>query len=249
MSKLGYTFYPKDWNSSDAVFELTLEERGFYRELIDLAMLNDNKSKININVWSRKYNASKEVLNDILKVLEKLNLISIKKNETLFVPSCETRLDLVRGGRKGGKTSKKLVAKSKPPKKPVTKPNEKEVEKEIEIEVEKEIEVENEVEVNYTESEFLQRWKDARMYYDKKPTNISKLSTFESVNFRNICNVYNKEQIEQAIAGLFQQNTFKTTRLRPTHFLEFEHFEKYLTCFMTKEKLFNDKYTKKIERI
>jgi hypothetical protein len=48
---------------------------------------------------------------------------------------------------------------------------------------------------------------------------------------------------------MFQQKTFKATRLRPTHFLELEHFEKYLTCFTTKEKLYDDKYKKPIDRI
>mgnify|MGYP000521508741 CR=1 FL=1 len=35
MAKLGYTWYPKDWGNSDSVFELSLSERGLYREFID----------------------------------------------------------------------------------------------------------------------------------------------------------------------------------------------------------------------
>jgi hypothetical protein len=46
MSKLGYTWYPKDWGNSDSVFELSLCERGLYREFIDFAMLNDNKTEL-----------------------------------------------------------------------------------------------------------------------------------------------------------------------------------------------------------
>ena len=50
--------------------------------------------------------------------------------------------------------------------------------------------------------------------------------------------------------GMFQQKTYLKTRLRPTHFLKREHFETYLTCFTTNEKLFEDnKYKKPIERI
>ena len=56
--KLGYTWYPKDWGNSESVFELSLAERGLYRELIDLAMLNNNQTEIKKDVWSRKFGVS-----------------------------------------------------------------------------------------------------------------------------------------------------------------------------------------------
>ena len=135
MSKLGYTFYPKDWASDEKVFELLLHERGLFRELIDLAMLNDNKTKINHSVWCRKYAITENELDTILITLVDKELIEINKN-TLFIPSCEKRLSLVRAGRKGGK--------NKPTVKPTPKPNSKPLVKQIEIEKkrkEKEIEV------------------------------------------------------------------------------------------------------------
>ena len=47
-----------------------------------------------------------------------------------------------------------------------------------------------------------------------------------------------------------KQKTLPTVRLRPTHFLKINYFEQYLTCFTTKEKLFEDKkYKKQIDRI
>lgn len=101
----------------------------------------------------------------------------------------------------------------------------------------------------YTQQQFLKRWKDARLHFDEQPTNISKLLPHELRNFENIKRLYTPKQIEQAIQGLFQQQTYKSTRLRPTHFLELEHFEKYLTCFVTKEKLFENKNKKHKERI
>lgn len=106
----------------------------------------------------------------------------------------------------------------------------------------KETDVNNSLETktikDFTEEQFLQRWKDARMYYDKHPTYISELLTHESINFKKIKRTYTGDQIQQAIQGLFKQDTFKSIRLRPSHFLNLEHFEKYLTCFDTKEKLF-----------
>lgn len=117
MAKLGYTWYPKDWGSSDGVFELNLSERGLYRELIDLAMLNDNKTEIKLDVWSRKFAIDIDGLKSILGKLSLLGLIEITE-DNLFIPSCESRLNLVRGGSNGGK-------KSKPPVKPDSKPNDK----------------------------------------------------------------------------------------------------------------------------
>tara|TARA_R110001632_G_scaffold228177_1_gene363186 strand:- start:38 stop:712 length:675 start_codon:yes stop_codon:yes gene_type:complete len=140
MSKLGYTWYPKDWGNSEAVFELTLEERGLYRELIDMAMLNDNTTECNYNVWSRKFNID---FDDILVLLDKIaevNLIEYVINEdenikdTIFIPSCEPRLKLSRGGKNGGIKSRK----SKPTVKPIvslvennSKPTPNQIEKKV----------------------------------------------------------------------------------------------------------------------
>lgn len=100
----------------------------------------------------------------------------------------------------------------------------------------------------YTEKDFLERWKSARLHYDKKPTNISKLTAIESVDFNNILKIYLPKQIDEAIGGLFAQDTYKDTRLRPSHFLRLENFEKYLTCWQTNEVLFPKK-TKAAERL
>lgn len=131
MGKLGYTWYPKDWGNSDAVFELTLSERGFYRELIDMAMLNDNTIKWNAKLWSRKFNCTEDEIVTIADRLDELGLTESrffdyqdKDMDTMdwvFIPSCEPRLNLVRGGRKGGK--------NKPTPKPIVKPTPKPIAK------------------------------------------------------------------------------------------------------------------------
>lgn len=136
MSKLGYTWYPKDWGNSENVFELNLCQRGLYRELIDLAMLNDNQTEIKHEVWSRKFGVSINELNVILSVLVGAKLIEIY-DHLLIIPSCEARLNLVRGGKKGGE--------SKPTPKPMPKPTPKPTPKQIETKSklkEKEIEIE-----------------------------------------------------------------------------------------------------------
>ena len=101
-----------------------------------------------------------------------------------------------------------------------------------------------------TEEVFLKRWCEARTHYDNQPTFIKKLTSFERVDFEELRKDYELLDFERAMQGLFQQSTFPKTRLRPSHYLKREHFETYLTCFATKEKLFSDnKYKKPVERI
>ena len=120
-TKLGYTWYPKDWGNSESVFEMNLCERGLYRELIDLAMLNDNKTEIKLDVWSRKFDITIDELNAILSKLITLEVIFIDDN-SLFIPSCESRLNLSRGGKKSKPTETSLNNLSKPISKPLSKP-------------------------------------------------------------------------------------------------------------------------------
>lgn len=142
MAKLGYTWYPKDWGNSESVFELSLSERGLYREFIDLAMMNDNKTEIKKSVWCRKFCVSIEDLDIILNKLLSLKLVEYR-GDFLFIQSCESRLNMVRGGSVGGKKSKGSV---KPIDKGIAKPiasllkkNIKGIVNQIEIETKKEI--------------------------------------------------------------------------------------------------------------
>ena len=130
------------------------------------------------------------------------------------------------------------------------------VEVEYEVETKEESEGEGEIKTptktnDLTVEVFLNRWKDARMFYDKKPTNITKLNTWELIDFNELKKTYSLKDFEKAMQGLFQQKTLPTVRLRPTHFLKLNYFEQYLTCYSTKEKLFEDKkpFKKPIERI
>ena len=131
MAKLGYTWYPKDWGNSESVFELSLSERGLYRELIDLAMLNDNTTEVKKEVWVRKFYVTIDELNFILCKLISLNLIEINDN-ILFIQSCESRLKLVRGGSKGGKNSKPTPKPTPKPFESLDEKNEKPTPKQIE---------------------------------------------------------------------------------------------------------------------
>lgn len=132
--KLGYTFYPKDWQTSDAVFELNLAERGFYRELIDLAMLNDNSTEIKIDVWSRKYNVSIEELETIINKLIELKLVLLKSDK-FYIPSCEKRINIktrnANNGAKGGAPKGNANALKTTQIQPKNNPNSTKIESEV----------------------------------------------------------------------------------------------------------------------
>ncbi len=190
MAKLGYTWYPKDWGNSESVFELTLIERGLYRELIDMAMQNDNKTIVNVKVWARKFGSTETEIESILITLDNLKLIEIKK-EILFIPSCENRLKLVRGGSNGGK-------KSKPSSKPNTKPfesleenNEKPSSNQIEIESKKEIEIENKENKNnifYTELINSESWLENTSMQNTPKFNLVQVKK-KLLDFKNELNI------------------------------------------------------------
>jgi hypothetical protein len=146
MSKLGYTWYPKDWGTSEKVFELTLIERGLYRELIDMAMLNDNKTQINAKVWARKFGSTEDEVEGILITLTELGLVQIN-NDYLFIPSCESRLNLSRGGKKSKPLKTTILnLKNQKPIEPISEPIPEPISEQIEKK-EKEKEIENKIEV------------------------------------------------------------------------------------------------------
>jgi len=165
MAKLGYTWYPKDWGNSESVFELSLSERGLYREFIDLAMMNDNKTEIKKNVWCRKFCVSIQDLEVILSKLLLLKLIEYKGN-ILFIKSCESRLNMVRGGSNGGK-------KSKPNSKGIVKPIESlllknEKPNSNQREIEKEIETKNNNDKIYSELIISESWIESTAMHSRQ---------------------------------------------------------------------------------
>lgn len=163
MAKQGYTFYPKDWGNSESVFELNLSERGLYREFIDLAMLNDNCTEIKKSVWCRKFAVSIDELESILSKLLDLNLIEYRDN-ILFIPSCENRLNLVRGGKRGGEANK-------PTPKPIVKPIPKPTPKQIEIESKIEKEKESKSEIDFLNKSFFNELQNSESWIEVNAKN------------------------------------------------------------------------------
>lgn len=106
--KQGYTWYPKDWVSSEELFELTWDQRGVYRELIDRAYMSDNRIPKKVDVWSRQWVLDPITIGNCIFDLNIKGLI-IDKGEYIEIPSVQKRLDVYsqksKAGRKGGNVS------------------------------------------------------------------------------------------------------------------------------------------------
>ena len=132
MKKLGYTWYPNDWRTDEKVFNMSLELRGFYREFIDFAYQNDNNFAKNQKYWCRMLGINKRKFDTLFDLLLSVDLI-MEKDGKYYIPSVEPRIQLIRGGRKGGKISKgPLMPIGKPDSKPDNKQRETERETETE---------------------------------------------------------------------------------------------------------------------
>ena len=220
MGKLGYTFYPKDWNNSEQVFQLNLEERGLYRELIDLAMLNDNNTEVKLKVWSRKFDCNTETLNTILITLAELDLIEINDKKILFIPSCENMLILSRAGRKGGKKTQENKPTPKPTVKPTPKPIAKQREKKLK---EKKV-----IGVDVVKK-FLDWFNNQKLKHTGKVGSFKSLSKTDINNLNQLTEDYDPKDFNDAIPSLFASVWAKETNNQtPTHFLRVDNFNKFL---------------------
>jgi hypothetical protein len=101
MSKLGYTWYPKDFASDPDVMLMTSAERGIYRDLIDLAYLTDNCIKYSIEALSRYTNG------DIQDIKTVLNIKGKKVGDYWKIPSCDKRLTIIKRNYENGKKPKR----------------------------------------------------------------------------------------------------------------------------------------------
>jgi hypothetical protein len=110
MARLGYTFYPKDWRSSMNVSQLNLQERGFYRELIDECFIqNSFKIKINCKSFTRIHQLNSRSFARLLaKLHESLLIVCPNFDQTLpeveiLIPSVSHRLGVIKDASNGGK--------------------------------------------------------------------------------------------------------------------------------------------------
>lgn len=89
---------------------------------------------------------------------------------------------------------------------------------------------------SYSESDFLEDWTIIRKSTRNLPTHIKKLSTHESVEFNKAINDYSRDEIREAMRGLFMQEqiNFNSMITQPNHFLE--NIGKYYNAFKSGDK-------------
>jgi hypothetical protein len=256
-----FKFFCSEWNDGDVTLE-NHETQGLFINICSYYW--SNECNLHLDKLLKRFRGCDEIISDLIAAL----LIKVNEDRVISInfldEQRDERLERSKIRSKGGKASaeKRRLAKIEQDANIV--PTEKQHvlnssstqvqvlrrEEKREEEIRTDVETPPQINTNLTEEVFIKRWCDARTYYDKVPTHIKRLTTFEQVDFRELVKDYTLKDFEKAVAGLFQQKTFPKTRLRPTHFLKREHFETYLTCFTTKEKLFEDKkYKKQIDRI
>jgi hypothetical protein len=99
-----------------------------------------------------------------------------------------------------------------------------------------------------SETEFIDIWKRARKYYDKKECGFDKLQPFEKQCFNQLLkDGFKYKDFEFAVAGLFFQDTVPPVRVRPDWLLKPENFSKMLDCWKNKTKIFSNKKEIKAE--
>lgn len=96
MSKLGYTWYPRDFASDPDVMLMTSSQRGIYRDLIDLAYQTQNCIKYSLEALSRYTNG------DLQDIQEVLTLKGEKINDYWKIPSCDKRISIINRNKENG---------------------------------------------------------------------------------------------------------------------------------------------------
>lgn len=152
--KLGYTWYPKDFISDPDVMFMTSSQRGVYRDLLDLAYMNDNLIKYNVQMLAKYTNSDEETVQSVIDIK------CIKTDQGYSIPSCEKRMNLAEKNRENGKKGGRPT-ENKNPKitqvKPKNNPSnnhevsedktQTERQREREIEYKREIEIKSECEI------------------------------------------------------------------------------------------------------
>ena len=106
--KLGYTWYPKDFISDPEIMMMCPAQRGVYRDLIDLAYMNDNKIKYSIDQLCKYTGADEQLLQTVL------NMKAKKEDGYWVIPSCDQRIKLAQKSRENGKKGGRPKTQNKP---------------------------------------------------------------------------------------------------------------------------------------
>lgn len=149
MQKLGFTFYPKDWWTSDSFYALNPFERYIYLELLFMMYLNDGF------VANDKVNVERRLLTTIKdEVWVKITDLLVKDGDKLTHLSVNSRMKKTLANRENGKKGGRPKGSTKKPKKPKPETHAK-TQKNPPLEREREREIEKKENVNARALHFL----------------------------------------------------------------------------------------------
>lgn len=154
-------------------------------------------------------------------------------------------------GKKGGRPNKAEKQKDKEnpkkPKKPTgliqnplepKKPdsdNDSDNDNDSEKDNEKDIEILNHVQID--KFQFLEIWNKARVHFKVAKESNANMFPYQSINdLKDLTEVYNKEDFQKALTGLMKQkgSFAKGFKSNIKHFLQPDHFERYLDAYNNK---------------
>lgn len=161
MTHLGFTFYPKDWWTSDSFYTLNPSERYIYLEL--LFMMYDNGGSIKNDKVRVERRLCTTIKDDVwLKITD----LMVEDGDQLTHNSVNKRLRKAvanrENGKKGGRPKKQENETYQKPKKP-----KKETQKNPPFKRESEIENESEIEIKNKEEKFKKEFPFAEVIFMK----------------------------------------------------------------------------------
>jgi hypothetical protein len=221
-TKLGYTFYPKDFISDPDVMMMNPNERGIYRDLIDLAYMNDNEIKYTLTQLAKYCNATEKEVEQILLLKGK------QVGKIWTIPSCNKRMVKILSNRDNG-------GKGGRPKKPKQNPNDNPTNNLSETQTERQIEIESKIKEKetkgkeFTTDQFLKWFNETRTKYLEIPSNCNMLTYDDKINLNQLTKHFDGKQFNIALLNLCNdQWANENNMVIPKHFLNLDNFNKYV---------------------
>lgn len=250
MSKLGYTWYPKDFISDPDVMFMTSSERGVYRDIIDLAYMSENMIKYSIDMLARYTNS------DVETVQKVLDMKGEKSGDFWTIPSCDKRIELAEKNRINGAKGGRPKTQTKPKQNPdltQTEPKAKGKEKEKEKE-------NNNTDANAPDgvtfssrcSKFIAHFnnlKGDKVNADNKPTGYRINDKVKRSLKARIKDGYSADDISTALTNALQDSYHVETNgkyITPEFILRADKLEKYLNSPISKKPAEQDDYLERL---
>jgi hypothetical protein len=228
---LGFMFYPQDWWTSDSFYEFNQEERYTYLECLFYMYLNNGYLPLSREQFARRLRTQIKP-----KTWEKITQMLTCTNLGYTHPSVKKRRTRAETSRENGK----LGGRPRKPENPaINLPFKYNIKERKKTQKETVSDGKEKVSFGYTHTEFLKDWNSLRTEHLKKPSYLNRMGNDDDKrNFEDLKTDYSKEDIQNALIGLFKQkhlpNGNTTMQSNPAHFLKY--FNSYLTAYHDKNQ-------------